>query len=199
MAKKAWLEKFRYQVENQLDQITSSEEILAQVEEAEKQTKSGKARCIANAIVLLEDRASPQVLDVILQGCSCNFPQARLVAIREIYQASPDISVFVCRVNESGLFNEPIQLVGDRLVITKKPYRPDLRTIYPNNPIAWYCHCGSIVKVLHGNISPAICQCGAGFYQPLFSTLFGRPVQLEVRESLLQGNSQCIIAIQIPP
>jgi hypothetical protein len=197
MQKKEWLGKFRCQVANKLGPETGAD-ILALVEDAEKLTKLGKARCIANAIASLEDHFSAPVVAEILQGCSCNFSLARLAAIQKIYQSSSDISAFICQLNDSSIFPEPIQLIGDWIVIDKKPYRADLKTQYPGNLISWYCHCGSIVKTLHGNISPAICQCGAGFYQPLFSALFGIPVRIEVRESLLQGQAQCVIAVQIP-
>ena len=84
------------------------------------------------------------------------------------------------------------------LVITKGPYRSDFKAAYPDDPFEWYCHCGSIVKPLHGQVSLAICHCGAGFYRPLFATLFGPPVHLEVRQSLVKGDVQCVIAVKIP-
>ena len=101
------------------------------------------------------------------------------------------------RLRESNLMGESFEVRDGWVVMVKNPYRPDLKAHHPEDPFAWYCHCGSIVKPLHGNISPAICHCGAGFYRPLFVSLFGAPVQIEVRESLVKGDARCVFAVKV--
>jgi predicted hydrocarbon binding protein len=39
------------------------------------------------------------------------------------------------------------------------------------------------------------CYCGAGFYQDIWETVLGRPVEVEVLETVLEGGEVCRIAI----
>lgn len=196
MTKRAWLTKFRQQVE-QLPQ-GEAEQILACVEGAESLSRLKKAQAVTQAIAQLERCANSATVSAVLQGCSCEFSQGRIAAIKRVYDESPSLSEFWVRLHASGLLVVPFEYRDGWLIITQKPYRPDLQAGHPDDPFEWYCHCGSIVKPLHGCLSPAICQCGAGFYRPLFLALFGDPVQIEVRESLLRGDSRCVFAVRVP-
>jgi hypothetical protein len=198
MTKRAWLTKFRQQVAEKLGQ-TEAVEILACVASGENLSRQRKARCIANALARLESCADEAVVADILQGCACDFSLSRIAATKQVYDESSDMADFWIRLRESNLMGRSFEVCDGWLVMTKGPYRPDLRAQHAQDPFEWYCHCGSIVKPLRGRLSPVICNCGAGFYRPLFSSLFGAPVHIEVRESLVKGDSRCVIAVQVPP
>jgi hypothetical protein len=197
MMKRAWFDKFRQQIVENLV-TTKAEEILTSVVGGESLSRLRKAQCIARAVALLEHSADQAVAANILHGCACEFSQSRIAAIKQMYNESSGLTDFWIRLRANNLMGESFELCKGWFVIIKNPYRPDLKVCYPDDPFAWYCHCGSIVKPLHGNISPVICHCGAGFYRPLFASLFGPPVQIEVRESLVKGNARCVIAIRVP-
>jgi predicted hydrocarbon binding protein len=42
------------------------------------------------------------------------------------------------------------------------------------------------------------CYCGAGYYQAIWQEILQRPVEVEVRQSVLQGDDVCTIAIHLP-
>lgn len=155
MTKRAWLIKFRQQVER-FPQV-EAEQILACVDGAESLSRLKKAQTIAQAIAQLEQCADPATASNILQACSCEFSQARIAAIKQVYDESPSLSEFWVRLRASGLLVVPFEYRDGWLIITQKPYRPDLQAVHPDDPFEWYCHCGSIVKPLHGCLSPAIC------------------------------------------
>jgi predicted hydrocarbon binding protein len=51
------------------------------------------------------------------------------------------------------------------------------------------CHFG--VATSSEPISPTYCQCSLGYMKTLFSTLFDRPIQVELVESVLTGGKSC--------
>jgi hypothetical protein len=195
--KRAWLDKFHEQVMENLD-TAKAKEILTFVVDRESLSRLRKAQCIAGAVAQLEHSADKAVVADILHGCACEFSKMKITAIKQIYSESFDLADFWIRLRGSNLMGEFFEVRKGWFVIVKNPYRPDLQARYPEDPFTWYCHCGSIVKPLHGRMSSAICHCGAGFYRPLFASLFGVPVQIEVRESLVKGDARCVIAIRVP-
>lgn len=197
MTKKAWLEKFREAVVDKLSKPAATK-ILAVVQDGESLSRVSKAQRIADAIERLEQNTDRSTAIKVLQCCSCEFSQLRIAAIKKLYRESANLTNFWSLLKESGVMFEEFELVDGWMLITKKPYRPDFKERMPEKPFQWYCHCGSIVKPLKGRAPALICECSAGFYQPLFKALFGKAVHTEVRASLVRGDSNCLIAIRIP-
>jgi len=197
MVKRAWLAKFRQQVAEKLDPAEAAE-ILACVASGESLSRLRKARCIADALARLESRADEAVVADILQGCACDFSTKLIAAVKRVYDGSSDMADFWARLRESGLLGRDFEVRDGWVVMAKGPYRPDLKARHPDDPFEWFCHCGSIVKPLHGRLSPVICNCGVGFLRPLFTALFAAPVYMEVRQSLVKGDARCVFAVQVP-
>jgi len=197
VTRRAWIARFRQQVAAHLPESEAGQ-VLAGVADVESLSRLNKARCIAAALAQLDCRAGETTVSEILQGCACEFSPSRIAAIKQVHDKSPGPAEFWARLGESKLLGESFEVRDGWVVITKRPYRPDLQARHPDDPIEWYCHCGSMVKPLHGRLSTSICQCGAGFYRPLFAALFGAPPRIEVRESLVKGDARCVIAVQIP-
>jgi predicted hydrocarbon binding protein len=65
-----------------------------------------------------------------------------------------------------------------------------------NSIIAVYhrCYCGSVSKT-RDDIPLAYCYCGAGWYKRLFEEVLGRPVRVEVLQSIANGADRCVLRI----
>jgi hypothetical protein len=63
------------------------------------------------------------------------------------------------------------------------------------------CHCGLVKRtILDERELPAEwCHCGGGWYAQLWEGILGRPVRVEVLESVLGGDERCRFAIHLPP
>ncbi|MCI0477954.1 MAG: hypothetical protein L0Y55_17060 [Anaerolineales bacterium] len=64
-----------------------------------------------------------------------------------------------------------------------------------------YCHCPWVKESLRANnvrVSPTFCLCSAGFHKKYWESVFGKPVQAYVVETVLQGNPWCKFAIHLP-
>ncbi|MCI0475221.1 MAG: hypothetical protein L0Y55_03165, partial [Anaerolineales bacterium] len=64
-----------------------------------------------------------------------------------------------------------------------------------------YCHCPWVKESLRANdvrVSPTFCLCSAGFHRKFWENAFGKPVQVYVVETVLQGDPWCKFAIHLP-
>lgn len=58
------------------------------------------------------------------------------------------------------------------------------------------CYCGSVSKT-KTQFSPTYCQCSCGWYQKLFETILGKPVNVKLLGSIIQGNDKCRFKIYL--
>jgi len=56
------------------------------------------------------------------------------------------------------------------------------------------CYCGSVSRTKE-KIPSIYCYCGAGWYKRLFEEVLGRPVRVEVLQSIANGADECVLRI----
>ena len=102
--------------------------------------------------------------------------------------------------------NQEIQsavLDGNVLYTTKIPYDP-VRYLSETDPLKkryYACHCPFAREAILHNESPisgSWCYCSAGFAKYPYEVLLGRPLRVDVVESVLDGGSVCRFAIHLP-
>jgi hypothetical protein len=65
----------------------------------------------------------------------------------------------------------------------------------------YYCHCPWVRESLRtgtAHVPPVFCNCSAAFHKKLWEVIFGRPLEAEVLETVLQGDPWCRFAIHLP-
>jgi hypothetical protein len=63
-------------------------------------------------------------------------------------------------------------------------------------PATGECPCALVRK----GVTPAVvCQCSLGWQKQVFGIVFGRPVEVELKESLLRGDPRCAFVIRARP
>jgi len=161
----------------------------------------------------------------IMTGCACQYPKASLQEIREAYATTKDIDLAHQMLQEQfeSFLKDSLQLddelvedivdrgwgsagvkEGNTILATKIPKSGHLmeymRETDPQRKRQLYCHCPRIREVLGTSetISPTYCYCGAGFYKGIWEEILQQPVEVEVLESVLQGDEVCRIAIYLP-
>jgi len=60
------------------------------------------------------------------------------------------------------------------------------------------CYCG-LVSATKEPISPTYCHCSRGWVLELFEQVFGKSVQVDLLQSIVQGAPFCQFAIHLPP
>jgi len=63
---------------------------------------------------------------------------------------------------------------------------------------AAYCFCPVIRANLDKGMSVTYCNCGAGWYRQQWETATGKPVRVEVVQSVLKGDLVCQFAVHLP-
>jgi len=143
----------------------------------------------------------------IMTPCAHRFPDWRIQQMRAEYERMSNIDqlLVIMRPDQSvgGLsWYEHPERVGDTIYVTKDPFYPEkyLQATDDAEKRSWYCHCGLVRGAVRAEekISPTHCYCGAGWYRQLWEGILGKPVTVEVRRSVLQGDDCCSFAIHLP-
>jgi hypothetical protein len=92
---------------------------------------------------------------------------------------------------------------GDKVYVTKIPYAPKqfLREKNPTMRKYYACHCQLVRTALRDGkpkIPATFCYCSAGYQKLHFDAIFDEPVEVELLETLLEGDERCRFAIKIP-
>jgi hypothetical protein len=161
----------------------------------------------------------------IMTGCACRYSTAKLEPIKEEYARTRDVAVALRMLQgqfESflrvtlELDEEMVKDIIDRgwgsagvlqdntVIATKIPKSEHLIEYMsetdPQRRRQLYCHCPRIRDVLKGSdtFSPTYCYCGAGFYKGIWEEILQQPVEVELLESVLQGDDVCKVAVRLP-
>jgi len=92
---------------------------------------------------------------------------------------------------------------GDKIYWTKIPYDPDafLREEDPRMKRYYTCHCPLAREAIVSG-GPGVprewCYCSAGYGKLPFEVVFGEELEVELLESVLEGDPRCRFALKIP-
>jgi len=155
-------------------------------EQREKYEQSGSIE----AYLELKGRDFLAELEAHEQRGTLFFTQPITHEVIKFVQAHPEIASGVRR--------------GDTIYETKIPHQaieylhetdPDLKRYH-------YCHCPWAKESLRPGrkpVSATFCHCSAAFHKRPYEVMLGRPLDADVLESVLKGDSVCRFAIHLPP
>jgi len=160
----------------------------------------------------------------IMTRCACHYPREQLQDVRQIFEKTCDVEAVleVLRDRFTSFLRDVLgvgdEMIGDILdrgwglagilegstvIATKIPKSGFLlEYMSEKDPVRkrqLYCHCPRIRDVIESGetISPTYCYCGAGFYKDIWECILSRPVDVEIRKSLLNGDDVCSFAIHL--
>lgn len=64
-----------------------------------------------------------------------------------------------------------------------------------------YCHCPWAREAVRNpslRVASTFCNCSAGFHKKPFEAVFGKPIKVDVLESVIKGDMRCRFAIHLP-
>ena len=222
---RAWLEKFSRCLDDVAGEdvrrqvMQGSEGLSLQSDRGEVIAWSQRAMERLDALAGEKERRD------IMTGCACQYPKSELQEARQVYESTGDIDLAHRKLQEQfesflrdvlalddDLFAEIVRRGwglagirrGDTIIATKIPKSGFLveymRETDPEKRRQCYCHCPRIRDALKTSaaISATYCYCGAGFYKGVWEEILQEPVEVEVLESVLQGDDACKIAIYLP-
>jgi hypothetical protein len=92
---------------------------------------------------------------------------------------------------------------GDTIITKKIPHmaKEYLEEEDEQKKRYYYCHCPWVKEALADSsrpISPAFCNCSAGYYKAYWEIVLDQPVNVEVLGSILNGDPVCTFAVHLP-
>lgn len=178
------------------------------------------------AMERLDSLVDEETRKAIMTGCACQYPKSDLQTIKATFQETQDLDL-VHRMlqnkfeffltEELNLDMELIEEVisrgwglaglrqGNMIIATKIPKSGYLveymNETDPERKRQLYCHCPRVRDALKSSqtIPRTYCYCGAGYYKGIWEEILEKPVQVEVLETVLQGDEVCKIGIHLPP
>ena len=129
-------------------------------------------RWIASLIAALDKHVDEETQAKILEQCGRQCQSESFVKkARKIYEKSENVDEFLKKL---GRVYKNLHRKGDKVYI-----------IYPK------CYCPNVNKIPPGKLSATYCNCSRGWAKALFEGALGKPVDVIMEESIVNGDEQC--------
>ena len=163
---------------------------------------------VKGAVERLDGIADAQQKYDAVSSCAHVFPRGQIEKLRVAYErARAEVDDPLAAVDAVLEFMATDPGWGERP-------RREGRTIYsskkPRDPARFeaaetrvdkakaYCFCPIIRNHLDEGMPTTFCYCGAGWYRQQWEGALGKPVRVDIVESLLKGDERCTFAIHLP-
>ncbi len=145
---------------------------------AAAKTPPQKAQCVRELMAALDAEMDAETGQEVMARCACIGPGVidRALAIQ---QEASDLDDLLVQLNAVHIGGGQLRLEDDTIHATYE-----------------HCYCGSVNRT-RTPIPGPYCACSCGWYARLFEALLGRPVEVELLSSIIQGDPQCRFAIRI--
>jgi predicted hydrocarbon binding protein len=126
----------------------------------------------------LNQNVDEKTLASILEQCGrqCQ-SQSFIKKARDIYQKSKSTDEFL---EKFGHVYKHLHREGGKVYV-----------VYPK------CYCSQVNKIPKGKLSGTYCNCSRGWAKALFEGAMGRPVEVIMEESIINGDDQCRFRIAL--
>jgi predicted ArsR family transcriptional regulator len=151
-------------VSRSLDPIST----MAAVVELSARTEKWIARLIDGLNEHVDEKTRALMLEQCGRQCQS---QSLIKKAKDIYQKSENTSDFLEKLGEAY---KHLHVEGGRAYI-----------IYPK------CYCSQVNKIPKGKLSGTYCNCSRGWAKALFEGAMGKPVEVTMEKSIINGDDEC--------
>lgn len=162
----------------------TNQDVLLEVMQGVDQCGPGpveKASWIKGAVERLERLVGKEKSASIMEACGrkcCGATYRK--SVQKVMSESESLEAFLTTLNKKGLG-------GGRLTLK------DAKTITGGYN---HCYCGQVKKTK--DVFPILyCSCSVGWYKQLFESALGRPVEVEILQSIIAGAHTCEFVIRL--
>ncbi len=160
------------------------------------------------ALEILDDRADEDQKYDILSSCAHVFPKEQIEKLRTVYeeekirtgQALRGVDAVLAFMGADPGWGERPTREGNIVYSSKSPRNPrgydEAKTEAERKKA--YCFCPLVRNHLDGGMPDIFCYCGSGWYRQQWEGAIGKPVRIEIVESILKGDCVCRFAIHLP-
>ena len=121
----------------------------------------------------LEKACGSVVVATVMKPCGSQcIPQGFITRAKAIYSQSQDLNDFLQELNKTRIGGGKLHVKDGKII-----------GIYEQ------CYCSLAKKVK--DLSPLFCHCSEGWYEQLFSSVFGKPVEVKMMQTIFDGSDRC--------
>ena len=143
----------------------------------EKPTLTKQAKYTSEIINAISKYCNNAEIREIMQPCGYNcISNSTIEKAKNIYAKTPDIRDFLLKLNEQHIGGGNLHIDNDKII-----------------GVYLKCYCG--LAKASKNLSSDYCNCSAGWFKKLFSSVFDKDVEVEKMNTILDGADQCIFEI----
>jgi len=179
------------------NEIMKNRELLFTVESS----REDRTLWLKNMLDRLDKVTNDDQKYEIVSCCAHEFSPKRIEYMKNIYEKTGDIDEVIKTMQKDYTWYENPVRKGNIIYVTKVPVNLEgyekAKTLEEKKKN--YCHCRFINENLDKGISPTFCYCGTGWYRQQWEGILGKPIKIKVLKSLLKGDENCEVAIQLPP
>ena len=167
-------------IEEETSQDTA-EKVLQGADQFKSLNNTEKAAWIRGAVEKLEKLIGQEKTRKIMESCGrkCCGPTSRKKA-KQLMDESDSLEEFIRKLNEKGLGGGRLTLHGDTITGGYD-----------------HCYCGQVKQTKEPFLTLTYCSCSAGWYKQLFESALGKPVEVELLQSIICGADTCEFTICI--
>jgi hypothetical protein len=176
-----WMTRFKRCIDAEAGAAVSKKVIIKTEQFDGTSNHEQKAEWIRNAIRRLEKESGKATARRVMQACGmkCCGPTQQKRAKR-FMEESKSVEGLLARLNEAGIG-------GGRLKLKNR-----------NTIVGGYdwCYCGRVKHTAEPFPTDTYCYCSTGWYRSLFEAALGKPVQVKLKQSIIQGARSCEFEIR---
>lgn len=156
----------------------------------------------------LNESAAEEQVYRILSSCAHIFPSEMIAQLTRVYQEERErgggawraVDAVVEFMNRTPGWSEGTVRDGRRIVTRKRPRNPKgfAEASDPARRREAACFCPLIRSRLEDDMPESFCYCGSGWFRRQWEGAIGRPVRVEILQSLLRGDDCCEFAVHLP-
>jgi len=148
----------------------------------------------------LDERADDFQKYDILSSCAHLIPQSAVDYARAIYEQTHDIDALLQAMLAHKWFPKQMYREGNVIYIVKRPANAEEYAKAQTLTEKRYhcCYCSMVCHRMDSGVSQTFCNCSSGWYRRTWEGILGRPVRVEVIETVLGNGEACRFAVYLP-
>ncbi len=163
---------------------------------------------VKGAVARLDELADENQLYEILSRCAHVFPTSQIAKLHTVYEEAKAksgdplqaVDAVIAFMGQDPGWGKAPRREGNVIYSTKNPRNPQAyqKAQTPAERKSAACFCPLVRNHLDQGMSDSFCYCSAGWERQQWECALGRPVKVQVIQSLVRGDDVCQFAIYLP-
>ena len=164
---------------------------------------------VKSMLARLDERASEHEKWDVISGCAHVFPQGQLDKLADVFRAKRQetgdalqaVDAVIDFMNDDSGWVDGGRRDGHTVITAKSPRDPkayaEATTDLERRQA--YCFCPLLRTRMDQGMPIDFCYCGSGWFRQQWETATGKPVTVDILQSVARGDEKCEFAVHLDP